>query len=44
MSVSTKSQLLDGNLEPQEERIIRAGAILKCQNSSVVEISGGVSQ
>jgi DNA invertase Pin-like site-specific DNA recombinase len=26
--VSTKGQLLDGNLEPQEERIIRAGAIL----------------
>ena len=26
--VSTKGQLLDGNLEPQEERIIRAAAIL----------------
>jgi DNA invertase Pin-like site-specific DNA recombinase len=26
--VSTKSQMLDGNLEPQEERIIRAAAIL----------------
>ena len=26
--VSTKGQLLDGNLEPQEERIIRAAAVL----------------
>ena len=26
--VSTKGQMLDGNLEPQEERIIRAAAIL----------------
>lgn len=29
--VSTKSQLLDGNLEPQEERIIRAANILSVE-------------
>ena len=32
--VSTKGQLLDGNLEPQEERIIRAAAVL---NVSIVQ-------
>ena len=29
--VSTKGQLLDGNLEPQEERIVKAATILNVE-------------